>query len=1026
MAMVVSAVVALVAGPAPAEVTRPSGATSGPWAATVDGASDQVIRDVAVAPDGGIYVVGHSRTAGVAEFRQGTRTIRIRGEGRYSSFIAAYTAGGVLRWVRGIDSPGVDLLGGVAVAPNGTVAAVGTFEQSVVGPNGRAVPSLFGGVDAFVATWTPAGRMTRLTVFGGDYDDNAENVAFDRSGGLIVAATTSLPVQVGRGPTALRLPNGQSSPIPDAGPMIARIRPNGTPDWVVHDRGGSVEDLLVGGDGSVTVSGPLGSYSRFGTDDEDGPYIPLSTPGYVLRYSATGQFEWVAAAVQPDALVAGPDGAVDVLGAYGEAQPWGAVGRETWTTPEPGGGLYLARLADDGALSWIRRIGRGGSRVQDAERYGDELVVATSLGGYTRFGDPSAHVDLSAQRANAVAAYSSDGAVRWAARLPGTYSRYGIRTALQPGRGRLLVAGEYNGTARFGERRGAISRRSTIGFDGFLAPVDVRNGSDPVAPGAPRGLTAVAGDGRVALDWVRPGDGGADLTQDIRRDGAVVATVDGSVDHWVDDDVDNGTALSYRVVARNEAGTSAPSDPADVTPAATPRAWARLEGRLGGGGHRLEAVSPVVGDHVLVGARVEEEPSSIDWPGFERFVDPMEGNAGVITAYGRNGIPRWTTTVGGPGSAHVVAIDQLPDGEAVALLTVDTFVPMSVVGQPDVELPAGVDVFVVRLAPDGDVRWVAGGYGAGADPPTTASLSPDGGVTLLGAGGGDVVTADGQRTELPGTDSVVVHLTPEGALAWTRNVAGSTTVDTAPDGTVVIGGGRPLFGWGNHDPHNLGTWEENRYSDQTGFVAGLAGDDGAPQWVTPVRSGGTTRAVGPDEIVATDDGVVAAYSTYRVVAAPDAAGTDVATPDRTDQQVVLLALDGDGAATHVTTIGGISRDEYVDLAPAPSGVSTLVRLESNSTVTGPGGTLTVSCVEPPCHALVDLDDGGDPVSAQSWTRPTWHPVAVAVDDAGDRFVVGSGDGFVTFFEGTPDETTFDFDAGPPGSSTEVLAWFPAG
>jgi hypothetical protein len=305
------------------------------------------------------------------------------------------------------------------------------------------------------------------------------------------------------------------------------------------------------------------------------------------------------------------------------------------------------------------------------------------------------------------------------------------------------------------------------------------------------------------------------------------------------------------------------------------------------------------------------------------------------------------------------------------------------------------------------------------------SLSPDGSVTLLETGGGRLVTADGQSSTVPGTDTTqVVHLTPDGALGWWRTVAGVAALDTAADGSIFLAGARPLFGWNNQQPHNLGTWDEHHYGEFTSFVARLAGD-GTPQWATPVRTGGSYRALPPDQILATDDGVVAGYSMRGVVAAPTAAGTDLATPNRSDSQVILLALDQDGHATRFTTAGGINGDELVALAPGPDGLSALVDLGSNSTVTGPGGSLAVGCTEPTCRALVDLTGDGNPVAGQSWIRPSWHPLAVGVDDGGDRFLVGPGEGVVTFFAGTPDETTIDFTANPAGAGDEVLAWFPA-
>src|SRR5690349_2785 len=93
VALVVSALAALTL-PAEAGVTRPDGATSGPWAATVEGFNDQVVRDVAVGPGGVVYVVGHTKTEAPVTVRQGSHSLQVRGEGEYSGFLAAFSASG--------------------------------------------------------------------------------------------------------------------------------------------------------------------------------------------------------------------------------------------------------------------------------------------------------------------------------------------------------------------------------------------------------------------------------------------------------------------------------------------------------------------------------------------------------------------------------------------------------------------------------------------------------------------------------------------------------------------------------------------------------------------------------------------------------------------------------------------------------------------------------------------------------------------------------------------------------------------
>ena len=104
---------------------------------------------------------------------------------------------------------------------------------------------------------------------------------------------------------------------------------------------------------------------------------------------------------------------------------------------------------------------------------------------------------------------------------------------------------------------------------------------DGVAPAAPTGLVAVAGDHEVVLTW----DGGDEYDLDrhrVLRGGSEVAVVTGTT--WTDTGVVNGTSYSYTVVALDTSGNeSDPSDPAtalprDAVPPAAPTGLAATPG----------------------------------------------------------------------------------------------------------------------------------------------------------------------------------------------------------------------------------------------------------------------------------------------------------------------------------------------------------------------------------------------------------------------------------------------------------------
>jgi chitodextrinase len=99
-----------------------------------------------------------------------------------------------------------------------------------------------------------------------------------------------------------------------------------------------------------------------------------------------------------------------------------------------------------------------------------------------------------------------------------------------------------------------------------LAQENASGGTPPdtIAPAAPGGLTATAGDARVTLDWMDNSE--SDLNHyNVRRNGAVVASPTSS--SYTDTGLTNGTTYTYTVTAVDNAGNeSAPSNTATATP----------------------------------------------------------------------------------------------------------------------------------------------------------------------------------------------------------------------------------------------------------------------------------------------------------------------------------------------------------------------------------------------------------------------------------------------------------------------------
>ncbi|RBY95954.1 hypothetical protein DQ237_12550 [Blastococcus sp. TF02-8] len=112
------------------------------------------------------------------------------------------------------------------------------------------------------------------------------------------------------------------------------------------------------------------------------------------------------------------------------------------------------------------------------------------------------------------------------------------------------------------------------------SPVSVTP-TDLTPPAAPTGLTAVRGDGQVALSWTPNSEPDVDRYQ-LRRDGVTVATLTGT--SYVDTGLTNDTTYRYSVAAVDGHGNVSVSSssvfatPTDLGPPATPTGFAAQAG----------------------------------------------------------------------------------------------------------------------------------------------------------------------------------------------------------------------------------------------------------------------------------------------------------------------------------------------------------------------------------------------------------------------------------------------------------------
>ena len=211
------------------------------------------------------------------------------------------------------------------------------------------------------------------------------------------------------------------------------------------------------------------------------------------------------------------------------------------------------------------------------------------------------------------------------------------------------------------------------------------------------------------------------------------------------------------------------------------------------------------------------------------------GRDAFVRAYDRHGEVRWTVQFGSVADDQVRGVAIARDGS------------IFVVGDTNGQLPnqtsaGGLDAFVMRLDPDGTVRWLRQFGTPGADTAIGVAVTKG---ALYVAGATD--RAFPGEANLGGFDTFLARLTLDGDFEWITQF-GTTGTDAAwkvgvADSTVFVAG------------HTLGVFPgETALGQSDGFVAAFR-RDGQLKWV---RQFGTTGCDQMFGLAVDDEGAVVA------------------------------------------------------------------------------------------------------------------------------------------------------------------------
>ncbi len=369
------------------------------WAVKAGGTSNDEAADVAIAPDGSVVVTGYFQ--GTATFAANATATS---QGGRDIFLAKYNSNGTLAWVKRAGGTGDDWGRGVAVAQDGSIWLTGYFSGTATfgpGEAGQTSRTSAGGLDIFNARLDSNGTLTFVRQSGSATDDVANAISAATDGGAVFTGWYSSSLSVNRdGADSVTIPSAAPNDI-----VIARFNSVGTVAWVrrIYGSGNDVtNDVSIGPDGSVEVTGTFGSTAYFGVETQF-PLALVSVGGidsFVAKYSSAGTFLW--ANRMGGSSVDEARGVV--VNSYGSVQVGvnmiydAAIGGEQ-VTPGGNADAFVVRYTADGALASVDRTsGPSTEAVGGMAAASDfQMAVCGTLAGPSNFGyqnvSPSGGVD---------------------------------------------------------------------------------------------------------------------------------------------------------------------------------------------------------------------------------------------------------------------------------------------------------------------------------------------------------------------------------------------------------------------------------------------------------------------------------------------------------------------------------------------------------------------------------------------------------------------------------------------------------